>query len=191
MPDSWLEQYPKQIKLRDGRVAELRVMTPADKDSILRFARSLSEHDLLFLRTDITDPTVVDNWIEHLRKGTTITLLAEIEGDLAAYASLHQDQARWTRRVGEIRVNAASPYRGVGLGRALISEVFEVGKTRGIKKLIAMMTPEQTGARAAVERLGFRVEALLADWVEDRRGWPHDLLVMSFDLAGFTDQAAA
>ena len=191
MSDSWLEQYPKQIKLRNGKVAELRLMKPSDKDAILHFASNLSEHDLLFLRMDIADPAIVDNWIENLRKGTTITILAELDGELGAYASLHQDQARWTRRVGEIRVNAASRYRGVGLGRALVSEIFEIGKARGIKKMIAMMTPEQTGARTAVERLGFQVEALLADWVEDRRGQPHDLLVMTFDLAGFTDQAAA
>jgi L-amino acid N-acyltransferase YncA len=191
MPDSWLEHYPKQIKLRNGKVADLRLMTAADKDAILRFAGDLSEHDLLFLRIDITDPAVVENWIENLRKGTTITILAEIDGELVAYASLHQDHARWTRRVGEIRVNAASRYRGVGLGRALTSEIFEIGKAQGIKKMVAMMTPEQTGARRAVERLGFQVEALLADWVEDRRGQPHDLLAMTFDLAGFTDQAAA
>jgi L-amino acid N-acyltransferase YncA len=189
MPNSWLEQYPKQIRLRDGKLAELRLMKPSDRDAILRFASQLSEGDLLFLRTDITDPAVVDGWIENLRKGTTITILAELDGELGAYASLHQDQARWTRRVGEIRVNAAARYRGVGLGRALVSEVFEVGKARGIKKLVAMMTPEQKGARTAVERLGFQVEALLADWVEDRRGQPHDLLVMTFDLTGFTDQA--
>jgi hypothetical protein len=57
--------------------------------------------------------------------------------------------------------------------------------------MVALMTPEQSGARTACERLGFKVEALLADWVEDRRGQPRDLLVMTFDLTGFTDQAAA
>jgi L-amino acid N-acyltransferase YncA len=191
MANSTLEQYPKQIKLPDGKVVHLRLMTAADKDAILRFASKLSEDDLLFLRTDITDPAIVDGWIENLRKGTTITILAEVNGELIAYASLHQDHARWTRRIGEIRVNAERRYRGVGLGRALTSEIFEVGKSHGVKKMVVLMTPEQTGARTACERLGFKVEALLADWVEDRRGQPRDLLVMTFDLTGFTDQAAA
>jgi L-amino acid N-acyltransferase YncA len=191
MTNSTLEQYPKQISLPDGKVVELRLMTADDRDAILRFASKLSEDDLLFLRTDITDPAVVDTWIENIRKGTTITILAELNGELGAYASLHQDQARWTRRIGEIRVNAASRYRGIGLGRALVSEIFEVGKGHGIKKMVVLMTPEQSGARTACERLGFKVEALLADWVEDRRGQPRDLLVMTFDLTGFTDQAAA
>ena len=44
------------------------------------------------------------------------------------------------------------------------------------------MTPDQTGARAAFEKLGFQVEALLQDWVEDRSGRPRDLLIMSYNL---------
>jgi L-amino acid N-acyltransferase YncA len=191
MANSTLEHYPKQIKLRDGKAVEVRLMTSTDRDAILRFARKLSEEDLLFLRTDITDPAIVDAWIENVRKGTTITLLAELNGEMIGYASLHQDHARWTRRVGEIRVNLASPHRGVGLGRALTSEIFEVGKSQEIKKMVVMMTPEQSGARKVCERLGFQVEALLADWVEDRHGHPRDLLVMGFDLTGFTDQATA
>jgi L-amino acid N-acyltransferase YncA len=191
MANGWVERYPKQIRLRDGKPVKLRLMKASDREAILRFVGNLPEADLLFLRIDITDPVVVDDWIERLRKGTTITILAEIDGEPVAYASLHQDQARWTRRVGEIRVNADSRYRGVGLGRALVAEIFEIGKARGLKKLVAMMTPEQTGARTAVERLGFRVEALLADWVEDRHGKPHDLLVTTFDIAGFTDQVLA
>ena len=164
-------------------------MTPEDKSAILEFARSLPEEDLLFLRTDITDPSVADTWIENIRKGNTLTLLAEGADRIAGYASVHRDEARWTRRVGEIRINVATGYRGAGLGRAFASEIFEVARSLGLKKMAAMMTTAQTGARAAFERLGFTVEAMLTDWVEDRRGHPRDLLVMSFDVTGFTDQA--
>lgn len=143
------------------------------------------------LRTDITAPSVVDAWIEDLRKGNTVTLLAEGADRIAGYASVHRDEARWTRRVGEVRINAATGYRGAGLGRALAAEIFEVARSLGLKKMAAMMTQDQTGARTAFERLGFTVEAMLTDWVEDRRGHPRDLLVMSYDVAGFTDQATA
>jgi ribosomal protein S18 acetylase RimI-like enzyme len=95
---------------------------------------------------------------------------------------LHLEQARWTRRVGEIRVQVAPAFRGLGLGRYLSTEIFHLGQARGLKKMAAMMTPDQTGARAAFEKLGFQVEALLQDWVEDRSGRPRDLLVMSYDL---------
>ncbi len=183
--------YPAQLKLRDGRQATIRMMEPADKDAILKFAAQLPKDDLLFLRIDITDKEVVKQWVDNLKEGRTITLLAELDGEIAAYASVHLDQARWTRRVGEIRINAASKYRGLGLGRRLAAEIFDLARSLGLKKITAQMTPDQTAARAAFEHLGFQVEAVLTDWVEDRTGRSRDLLIMTYDVAGFSDQVVA
>jgi L-amino acid N-acyltransferase YncA len=174
--------YPKQLTLPDGQQLMLRLMHEADRDQVLSFARSLPPDDLLFLRTDITEPAIVDEWIVALRRGNTITVLAEAAGDLAGYASLHLEQARWTRRVGEIRVQVAPAFRGRGLGRQLTTEIFQLGQARRLKKIAAMMTPDQTGAHAAFEKLGFQVEALLQDWVVDSSGRARDLLMMSYDL---------
>jgi RimJ/RimL family protein N-acetyltransferase len=183
--------YPMQLKLRDGHSAAIRVMEPSDLDLIIDFARNLPADDLLFLRTDITDLAVVQNWIDNIKQGHTITLLAEVEGELAAYASVHLEQARWTRRVGEIRIITSSRYRGAGLGRRLAAEVFDLARSLGLKKITAQMTTDQTSARAAFEHLGFQVEAVLSDWVEDRRGRSRDLLIMTYDVAGFSDRIVA
>ena len=183
--------YARELKLSDGRRVSLRLMEAADKQRVLSFARSLPPDDLLFLRTDITEPALIDEWIGNLEKGTTMTVLADVDGELAGYASLHLEQARWTRRVGEIRVQVAVAYRGVSLGRQLTAQIFRLGQIRGLKKMAAMMTPDQAGARAAFEKIGFSVEALLQDWVIDRNGRPRDLLIMSHDLEGLSDQVTA
>lgn len=183
--------YPIQLQLRNGRSAAIRVMLPGDLDQIVEFAKALPADDLLFLRTDITDRNVVKQWIDNIKNGHTITLLAEIDGELAAYASVHLDQARWTRRVGEIRIMTSSRYRGAGLGRRLAAEVFDLARSLGLKKITAQMTTEQTAARAAFEHLGFQVEAMLSDWVEDRRGRSRDLLIMTHDVEGFSDRIVA
>lgn len=186
-----IEEYPKQVRLSDGVEATIRKMTPQDQDAIVKFAARLPEDDLLFLRTDITDKSVVKEWAENIKRGHTVTLVAEIQGEIAGYASVHLDQARWTRRVGELRLNVATRLRGHGLGKRLAAEIFQVAVSLGLRKLTAQMTPDQAAARAAFERLGFRVEALLSDWVEDRSGRTRDLLVMTHDLDGFTDQVVA
>ncbi len=197
-------RYPKEIKLPDGRIANVRLMGPADKQALLEFARSLPEDDLLFLRFDITDPAAIDAWIRHIEDGTTITLLAEMTNietvlsepsvrikELAAYATLHMSNVRWTRKTGEIRINIAPAYRGIGLGRRLTAEIFDVAKSVGLRKIAAQMTPDQTSARSVFEKLGFHVEAVLADWVEDRRGQSRDLLMMTYDLHGFSSHVNA
>ncbi len=183
--------YPIQIKLRDGRIASIRLMETKDVDKIIEFAKILPADDLLFLRTDITDRAVVKQWADAIRGGHTITLLAEVDGDLAGYASVHLEQARWTRRVGEIRIITSSRFRNAGLGRRLVAEIFDLARSLGLKKITAQMTTEQTAARAAFEHLGFQVEAMLSDWVEDRRGRSRDLLVMTYDVSGFSDRIVA
>ena len=183
-------QYPKKLTLSDGRGFTIRMMEPTEKDrvAITNFANNLREEDLLYLRTDISNPEVIDQWIQNLKSGHTSSLLAEMDNDVAGYASVHREPARWTRCVGELRVNAAQRYRGVGLGRTLVAEAFSMGKLLGLRKLCGLLTPEQNGARTAFERLGFRVEASLQDWVQDRRGRLHDILIMTYELDGFGNQ---
>ena len=183
--------YPIQIKLRDGKTASLRLMEPKDVDKIIEFAKNLPADDLLFLRTDITDRAVVKQWADAIRAGQTLTLLAEVDDELAAYGSVHLEQARWTRRVGEIRIITSSSFRGAGLGRRLAAEIFDLARSLGLKKITAQMTTEQTAARAAFEHLGFQVEAILSDWVEDRQGRSRDLLIMTYDVEGFSDRIVA
>jgi len=171
--------YPREVNLRDGRKVSLRLMEAGDKQRILNFANLLPPNDLLFLRTDITDPGTIDEWVRSIEAGTTITVLAEMDSAVAGYASLHTDGARWTRLVGEVRVQVRVDYRGAGLGKRLVGEIFRLGQDFGLKKMAAMMTPDQAGARASFEELGFRIEATLRDWVVDREGGSRDLVIMS------------
>lgn len=178
--------YPRQFEAQ-GKSVTLRRMTPEDRDGILSFARNLPPDDLLFLRLDITKPEAVDEWVENLKAGRTDTVLAEIDGKIAGYASVHHNDALWTRHMGEIRVLVSSEYRQFGIGKRLVNEIFFIAKSLGLQKLTVKMTPDQRGARATFERLGFHLEALLADYVVDHEGKPRDMLIMSLDKSGFTD----
>jgi L-amino acid N-acyltransferase YncA len=182
--------YPRETKLPDGGAVEVRLMSAADRDAVLEFARSLPEEDLLFLRVDLTEPDVIDEWIQQVESGSSTSLVAYDEKGLVGYATVHRSPARWTRRVGEIRVNVSPSYRARGLGRRLISQIFDLARAQGLRKLMANMTTDQPGAQAAFRRLGFVPEALLADYVEDRNGLSRDLVIMSYDVDGHSDQAA-
>jgi RimJ/RimL family protein N-acetyltransferase len=180
--------YPWKTAI-NGVEITFRLMEPSDRDDIVNFARGLPEHDLLFLRTDVTDPKIVDQWIENVEKGRTITILAHSEGKLIGYAALHRDEVLWTRHVGEIRVMLNSDLRGFGLGKLMANEVFAIAKDLGLQKIMVRMTTDQRGARGMVESLGFRPEALLADFAMARDGRTHDLLIMTYDVTGFSDTA--
>ncbi len=184
---AYTRTYPRQVRTDTGKMLELRLMTGADRELLLDFARSLPKLDLMFLRMDITDPRNVDEWIKNIDAGRTVTVLA-IDGDaLAGWASLHHNEVLWTRHVGEIRTIVGGNYRGTKLGVRLAEEMFSVAKDLGLKKITAQMTADQKGARATFERIGFHPEALLADYVVDAEGRMHDMLIMSYDIDGFND----
>lgn len=185
-------RLPRTVKLSDGSELTLRHLERRDKDAFRAFTSALSEHDLLFLRTDITDPDVLDGWFDNIDGGRTVTVIAEgIPGGpwgIVGYGSLHLANATWSQHVGEIRVLGSAEMRGRGLGHVLAEAIFAQALDRGIEKIVAQFTIDQKGAIATFEELGFKAEALLRDHVKDRTGQKHDLLVYSHDVSSFGAQ---
>ena len=178
------------ITLRSGVTLDLHPMGGGHRDAVLSFANQLPEEDMRFLRIDITQPAVVDEWLANIERGLTLSVVA-LEGDaVAGYASVHQNPTTWARHLGEIRVNVSGAMRGKGLGRVLTSRAFDMAREKGLQKLTARMTSDQASAQAVFARLGFVAEALLADYVMDKDGVTHDMVIMSYDVGGHSDTVA-
>jgi len=161
-------------------------MTADDGDELVAFARSLPERDLLFLSIDITRHEVVKGWLSDIAAGHTFTVIAEIDHRLIGHGTLYLSELTWTRHMGEIQLLVSRDYRGFGLGHLLANEVFSAAQEHGLQKIIARTAADQTSALRVLERLGFKAEALLGDFVIDREGRTHDLIVMSHDVTGLT-----
>lgn len=182
-----LGSYPREIQVGENRAVTLRLMAKSDRDRMVDFARALPPDDLLFLRRNITDPQVVDDWLRDIERGRTVTVLGERGDELLAYASLLSRETFWGRHMGEIRVLVRPDYRGLGLGFQLASDVFAIAKEAGIEQMIARMTAEQKRTRARLERLGFKKDAIFRGFVRDQEGKPRDLLIMSAGVGHLTD----
>jgi RimJ/RimL family protein N-acetyltransferase len=161
----------------------VRRFVPADREPMLDFARGLPEHDLLFLGRDLRQPRVVAAWLAAIEEGWIDSLVAIDEeiGAVVGTAALVRDPLGWSAHVGEVRLLVSADRRGAGLGRDLLEGVFAISTERGLLKLTAAMTPDQTGAVALFESLGFRGEAMLRDHVRDPSGAMHDLAILSYD----------
>ena len=170
------------MTLKDHRLAHVRLITGEDAGAVRAFAAALPEEDLLFLRMDITQEGVVADWVRQVELGNSTTVLAHIDGELTGFATVHREPARWTRGVGELRVNIGTNSRGDGLGRKLTWLIFDIARSLGLRKVVAQMTIEQAAARQVFGHFGFEENAVLEDWVEDRAGRLHDLVIMSYDL---------
>ncbi len=180
-------KYPRTKNL-GGTNITLRLMTAADKNAVLEFARLLPENDLLFLSFDITDEAFVESWAKRAEKGNWHTILVEADDKLVGHGSLMQTEQVWSRHLGEIILLLSPEVRGKGLGGILAGELFAKAEDLGLQKIVARMASEQKGAIQVFEKLGFKIEALLADYVIDRQNRTHDLIAMSYDVTGFTER---
>lgn len=171
--------YPWKAKLKKGEYT-FRLMTRDDRDAVQKFAKALPDEDLMFLRKDITQDDVLDKWIANIEELATVTVLTEgPKGKLAGYASLHFDQLMWTQHLGEIRVVVSKASRGIGLASKLVGDLFQLARERGLRRVVVNIPREQGHVQVMLEKLGFKAEALLTDWLMDKQGVTHDLLIMS------------
>lgn len=178
--------YPWTATLK-GRQITLRLMQPEDRDALMGFVKSLPEDDLLFLAVDLTRPEALDQWVHDIKTGQIKTVLAEAGGKLVGHGTLIHNALQWTRHLGEIVLLLSPDYRSIGLGSLMATELFSIARELGLQKIVARMASEQQGAFRVLERLSFRAEALLGDYVIDRQGRTHDLIVMSHDVTGLTE----
>ncbi|MCY3882882.1 MAG: GNAT family N-acetyltransferase [Dehalococcoidia bacterium] len=185
------ERYPASGTVGGKRVT-LRLMDAGDGDAVLAFARGLPEHDLLFLRRDITQPEQVETWVQRIETGVATSLLVlDSDDSIAGYATVDRNDLPWSQHVAELRVLVGPALRGRGIGRLLTEEAFRIALGMGVDKIIGQMTVDQHEAIAVFRSLGFQPEALLRDHVKDRAGEKHDLVILSHDVAAAQRTMAA
>jgi L-amino acid N-acyltransferase YncA len=173
--------YPRRIRVGETEY-ELRLMTANDAEAALAFANALPPHDLLFMQRDIRNAKVVAAWLEQIERGTITSLLVWAGGTIHGCAAIVRDALSWSPHVGELRIVISEMARGGGLGRQLAQDAFAFAVSLGLEKVIARMTPDQGGAIAVFEEMGFRAEALLRDYVRDSEGVTHDIVILSLDV---------
>ena len=177
-------EYPAILNL-DGTEITLRLFERGDRDAMVTFARAQPVHDLLFLRRDITQPTVVDGWLQDIEDGFNTTIVATHEDEIVGYAGVNSDRMSWTRHIAELRVLVDSSMRAKRLGRLLVEQAFVIARERDVKKMLAQMTTDQHAAIKVFTRMGFQREARLRNQVMDRDSVLHDLQIMSLDVDEF------
>ncbi|MEL7032112.1 MAG: GNAT family N-acetyltransferase [Pseudomonadota bacterium] len=183
-------EYPKTLSIGSQQVV-LRLPEAADAKRVHGFAVDLPDHDLLYLRRDISKRPVVDAWFESIQAGESLAILVEQDDQLIGMSGMMLDRKSWSPHVGEIRVLLGPAARGKGLGRVMIQESFVQAISAGVEKIIAQMTLDQAAARAVFEEMGFQQEALLKEHVRDRNGDDHDIIIMSCNVSTASARLAA
>ena len=174
--------YQKTGVLKDGSRVILRPMVKEDRDKLLEFFRGLDEKDILFLRSDVRNPAVIDHWVNNIDYQKVFPLLAEAGGRIVGDVTLHMRKVGWKRHLGNVRVVVAKDFQGRGLGTLLVNEIVELAGEFGLEKLIAEIHLQAQGALTMFKHAGFATKAVFEDLVKDSFGKSSDLVVMVCDV---------
>ena len=169
-------RYPREVRVGDTSL-QLRLMGESDVDAMVEFAKTLPGEDLLYLRVNITEAPVVRQWIEGIRQGRTVTVLALKHDQVVGEGTLLHNATSWTRHLGELRIQVSPSVRRQGLARVLAGEIEAIAREFRLQLLSARMTLDQSEAQSVFSRLGFQREAVLWDYAITPDGKTRNVLV--------------
>src|SRR5207249_8360420 len=156
MLDSILEEYPKEISLKDAFESVLRPLKPSDEKAFHEFFRAVPEQERMFIKHRVTEPKVIRDWCQNIDLGRNLPLLALIDGTIIGDATLHQQLGGWKRHIGRVSVLVHPKFRGRGLAKALVSEIVGMARSVGLEKVEAEFIGEQEAAIKMFALLGFQ-----------------------------------
>jgi len=177
-----MKQFSKTLQIKNGTEVSIRPLSKQDGPALLDFFAGLPADDSLFLKEDVTKKEVIDRWINELDFDKVLPIVAEKNSAIIGDATLHFNSHGWQKHMAEIRCVVSKQYQKKGLGTALMRELVSHAAEKGVVKVSATMMDTQKSAQRAFERLGFKKEAELKDFVRDIKGKTHNLVVMVNDV---------
>jgi GNAT superfamily N-acetyltransferase len=177
-----LSDYPKDLELKGGFKCTLRPLESTDEMAFHEFFLAVPTPERMFIKHRVTDPSVIHDWCQNIDLGRNLPLLAVLDGQIIADATLHQHLGGWKRHIGRVSVLVHPKFRGRGLARALVSEILDLARQGGLEKVEAEFIGEQQTAMKMFGLIGFLPLFRLSDYVKDMEGVTHDYFLLGLDL---------
>ena len=177
-----LEDYPKEVILKNGEEVTLDLMVKEDERKLHEFFLRLPEEDRLCLKSNVVDPNVIKSWAQNMNYDHIVPILSKKGDRIVGDATLHRRTIDPPQNVGEIRIVTDRDFRRVGLGTRLAKEIYYLALNKKMNKLIAEIAADQKNVRKTFQHLGFEEEKILEKQVVDLHGNKHDLVVMTQDV---------
>jgi len=177
-----MENYPKEIILRQKESVLIRKFTEDDMDALVDFFQNLPVEDRMYLRSDVMERDNLEKRFGNVNNYMMYMLIALSGETIVGQCNLSRAEFGWKRNLGELRISVARDFQRKGLCTALTREIFLYAMSTDLYKIQAEIMEEQKSAVAAMERMGFKKEAVLKKHVTDINNQRNNLMIMSLDI---------
>ncbi len=176
-----LDEYPKEIMSKDGTPVLIRPLVKDDEQGLMAFFSRIPEEERWFLRDNIADPDIMRDWIRKLDFKRVLPLVAVREEDntIIANIRLHRRPSECLAHIAHLRIAVDPAYRNQRIGSWMLLDAVKLAMSMGIEKLVAEFVADvEDAAMHAAHKMDFFEQAILKDYVKDRRGAYRDLIIM-------------
>jgi GNAT superfamily N-acetyltransferase len=177
-----LEQFPKSMKLRDGTSVVVRPLNRRDEARLRKFLLLVPEEERLFIKRPIANDTTVREWCRQPDFERNLMLLMLHGGKVIGEATLHRRMGGWKRHIGLITLLTHPAYRGRDVSKILVSELVDIARHSGLRRLEAELNGEREIALHVLAQLGFTQLIRLPDYVLDMQAVTHDYALFGINL---------
>jgi RimJ/RimL family protein N-acetyltransferase len=183
-----MTEFKKKGKLKDGSEVLLRPMVKSDREALGKFFSRLTPSVLQYVRNDVTNPEVLDQWFSQLNYERVFPLLAFKDNKVVANASLHRVSHGWRKHLGTIRIVVEAEFHDKGLGTLMINELVDLSLEFGLEKLMVEFPLRAHGALAMFKKAGFSPRGVIEGLMKGRHGEDLDIVIMVMDVAAYADK---
>ncbi|HEV7196569.1 MAG TPA: GNAT family N-acetyltransferase, partial [Pedococcus sp.] len=162
-PPGYPATWEADVVLRDGSVAHLRPITPADVEAVHRFHSGQSEESI-YLRffaplrrlsdRDVTRFTNVDY-------RDRVALVATVRGEIIGIGRYD----RITPTSAEVAFNISDAYQGKGIGSVLLEHLAVIAWEAGVDEFTAEVLPQNRKMLSVFSDAGYEVTRHFEDGV--------------------------
>jgi len=177
-----LAKFPITGKLRDGTPVIVRPLVKNDETRLRKFLLAVPEEERLFIKQPLSDRAILRQWCRHPDYQRNLPLLMLSGREVIGEATLHQRMGGWKRHVGLITLLTHPQYRGRDVSKILVSELVELARHSGLRRLEAELNGERKIALHVLAQLGFSELMHLEDYVLDMTAVPHDYVLLGMNL---------
>jgi L-amino acid N-acyltransferase YncA len=175
------DDYPRETVLKDGSCVLLRPATREDEEKLSEFFARIPDNERWFLRDDLTDPAIMQQWIKDLDYQRVIPMVAVRQDDnrVIANVRLHRRPAKCMKHVAHLRITVDPEFRQQRLGTWMLIDAIKLAMEIGIEKLVAeFVEGVEEAAIGAAHKLDFFEQAVIKDYVMDPQGNYKNLIIM-------------
>jgi GNAT superfamily N-acetyltransferase len=172
----------KTYLLKSKETVTVRDLSQDDVFLSHEFFQSIPESKRKYFRSDVMNINHLKERCLEAENGKVIRRIALMSGAIVADASLAIDSDTWKSGTAYLRLVIDPDHIGKGVQFALAKDMYDVAHEKHLEIIVAKFMRPQKDLMEIYQKLGFRIEGVLPDYVHDQEGKEQDMVIMIASL---------